>query len=131
MPNSPEWLNPSGVHVPQAHYSHVGRVGDTLYISGQLAFDAEGRVVGLGDARAQARQAWQNITAILASFGATPRHILKTTTFITHWSYRPLVGEARDEVFTEPPYPPSTLVVVQSLAEPQFLVEIEAIAHVG
>ena len=74
---------------------------------------------------------WTNppgVYAPQAHYGASPRHLAKTTTFITHWAYRPLVGEARDELFTEPPYPPSTLVVVQGLAEPRFLVEIEAIA---
>jgi enamine deaminase RidA (YjgF/YER057c/UK114 family) len=131
MPEPPEWLNPPGVVAPLAHYSQVARVGDTLYISGQIAFDASGTVVGIGDALAQARQCWRNLVAILEHFGATPRHLLKITTFITHPAYRPLVAEARDEVFSEPPYPPSTLVVVQSLAEPHFLVEIEAVAHIG
>ena len=75
-----------------------------------------------------ARQAWSNIVAILAHYGATPRHLVKTNTYITDLANRPAVGEARDEVFPEPPYPPSTLVVVAGLAEPRFLVEIEAIA---
>jgi enamine deaminase RidA (YjgF/YER057c/UK114 family) len=123
-----EWTNPPAVHTPQAHYSHVARVGSTLYIAGQLAFDRDGQVVGLGDARAQARQVWANLLAILDHYGAAPRHLARTTTFITHWAYRPLVAEARDEVFPEPPYPANTLVVVQGLAEPHFLVEIEAIA---
>jgi enamine deaminase RidA (YjgF/YER057c/UK114 family) len=124
-----EWTNPPGVYAPQAHYSQVARAGKTLYISGQLGFDEQGELVGAGDARAQARQAWRNLLAILAHYGATPRHLAKTTTFITHWAYRPLVGEARDEFFPDGgPYPPSTLVVVQGLAEPRFLVEIEAIA---
>ncbi|MBV9603179.1 MAG: RidA family protein [Chloroflexi bacterium] len=123
-----EWINPPGVYAPVPHYSQVARAGQTLYISGQLGLDASGQLIGEGDARAQARQAWQNLIGILAHFGATPRQLVKTTTFITHWAYRPLVGEARDEVFPEPPYPPSTLVVVQGLAEPRFLVEIEAIA---
>ena len=128
MPPVPEWLNPPGVFTPLAHYSHVARAGNTLYISGQLAFDQNGQVVGIGDAREQARQCWKNLTAILAHFGATPRHILKTTTFVTHSAYRPLVAEARDELFSEAPYPPNTLVVITSLAEPHFLVEIEAVA---
>ncbi|MBV9329271.1 MAG: RidA family protein [Chloroflexi bacterium] len=123
-----EWINPPGVYAPVPHYSQVARAGQTLYISGQLGLDASGQLIGEGDARAQARQAWQNLIGILAHFGATPRQLVKTTTFITHWAYRPLVGEARDEIFPEPPYPPSTLVVVQGLAEPRFLVEIEAIA---
>ncbi len=53
---------------------------------------------------------------------------MKTTTYITHWGFRPLVAAARDEVFPSPPYPANTLVVVQGLAEPHFLVEIEGIA---
>jgi enamine deaminase RidA (YjgF/YER057c/UK114 family) len=129
MPTEPrEWTNPPGVHTPQAQYSHVARIGQTLYISGQLAFDPSGQVVGVGDARAQARQVWANLLAILAHFGAQPRHLARTSTFITHWAYRPLVAEARAEIFSQPPFPPNTLVVVQGLAEPHFLVEIEAIA---
>ena len=123
-----EWTNPPGVYAPQAHYSQVARIGNTLYISGQLGLDIDGELVGPGDARAQARRAWRNLEAILAFYDATPRQLVKTTTFITHWAYRPLVAEARDEFFPEPPYPPSTLVVVQGLAEPRFLVEIEAVA---
>ena len=124
----PEWTNPPGAYVPQAHYSQVARAGNTLYISGQLGLDESGELVGPGDARAQALQAWRNIVAILAHYSASPRHLVKTNTYITHWAYRPLVGEARDEIFREAPYPPSTLLVVQGLAEPRFLVEIEAVA---
>ena len=124
----PEWTNPPGVYAPVPHYSQVARSGNTLYISGQLGLNLDGELVGEGDAREQARQAWRNLIGILGHYGATPRHLVKTNTYITHWAYRPLVGEARDEVFPEPPYPPSTLVVVQGLAEPRFLVEIEAIA---
>jgi enamine deaminase RidA (YjgF/YER057c/UK114 family) len=128
MSGVPEWANPPGVYAPVPHYSQVARAGDTLYISGQLGLDITGKLIGEGDAREQARQAWRNIVGILASYGASPRNLVKTNTYITHWAYRPLVGEARDEIFPEPPYPPSTLVVVQGLAEPRFLVEIEAIA---
>jgi 2-iminobutanoate/2-iminopropanoate deaminase len=123
-----ELSNPPGVHTPQAHYSHVARAGNTLYVAGQLALDPSGAVVGLGDARAQARQCYANLAAILAHDGGSLRHLMKTTTYITHWAYRPLVAAARDELFSGPPYPANTLVVVQGLAEPQFLVEIEGIA---
>ncbi|MGI9146013.1 MAG: RidA family protein [Chloroflexota bacterium] len=128
MTGQREWTNPPGVYAPQSHYSQVGRVGNMLYISGQLGLDGDGQLVGAGDARAQTRQVWRNLVAVLAHYGATPRHLAKTTTYVTHWAYRPLVAEARDEIFSEPPYPPNTLVVVQGLAEPPFLVEIEAIA---
>jgi enamine deaminase RidA (YjgF/YER057c/UK114 family) len=123
-----ELRNPSGVHAPQAHYSHVARAGQTLYIAGQLALDPSGTVIGVGDARAQARQCYANLAAILADYGGTLRHLVKTTTYITHWAYRPLVAAARDEVFPSPPYPANTLVVVSGLAEPHFLVEIEGVA---
>ena len=102
--------------------------GNTLYISGQLAMDPSGAVVGVGDATAQARQCYTNLAAILAHYGGSFRHLLKTTTYITHWGYRPQVAAARDELFPAPPYPANTLVVVLGLAEPHFLVEIEGIA---
>lgn len=123
-----DWTNPPGVYAPIPHYSQVSRAGNTLYISGQLGVDTSGQLVAIGDARAQAQQAWRNIIAILSHYGATPRHLVKTNTYITHPAFRQPVGEARDEVFPQPPYPPSTLVVVAALAEPQYLVEIEAIA---
>jgi enamine deaminase RidA (YjgF/YER057c/UK114 family) len=123
-----ELSNPPGVHPPQAHYSHVARAGNTLYISGQLAMDPTGALVGPGDARAQARQCYDNLARILAHYGGSLQHLLKTTTYITHWAYRPLVAAARDEVFRAAPYPGNTLVVVQGLAEPHFLVEIEGVA---
>ena len=106
----------------------MARAGNTLYISGQLAMDPSGAAVGIGDARAQARRCYENLAAILAHHGASLRNLVKTTTYITHWGYRPLVAAARDEFFPAPPYPANTLVVVQGLAEPQFLVEIEGIA---
>ena len=123
-----ELQNPPGVHPPQAHYSHVARAGKTLYISGQLAMDRSGAVVGPGDARAQARQCYDNLATILAHYGGSLRHLIKTTTYITHWGYRPRVAAARDELFPAPPYPANTLIVVAGLAEPHFLVEIEGIA---
>jgi 2-iminobutanoate/2-iminopropanoate deaminase len=122
------WENPPGVFVPQAHYSQVARAGNTLYISGQIATAPDGQPVGLGDARAQARQIWATLESILAHYGGSLRSITRTTTYITHPAYRPLVAQARDEVFPQPPYPASTLVVVQALAEPHWLVEIEATA---
>ena len=90
--------------------------------------DPSGAPVGIGDARAQARQCYRNLDAILAHYGGSFRHLVKTTTYITHWGFRPLVASARDELFPSPPYPANTLVVVQGLAEPHFLVEIEGIA---
>src|SRR4029453_11025644 len=68
----PEWTNPPGVYAPVPHYSQVARAGNTLYISGQLAIDERGELVGLGDARAQARQAWKNLVGVVAASAAPP-----------------------------------------------------------
>src|SRR5262249_24875084 len=121
-----EWTNPPGVNAPTAHYSQVARSGNTLYISGQLGVDSSGQLVGAGDARAQARQRWATIAAISDHSGAPLPHLRKPNPYPPPPPPRPLVGEAGDELFPEPPYPPSTLVVVAALAEPQYLVEIEA-----
>jgi 2-iminobutanoate/2-iminopropanoate deaminase len=122
-----EKLNPPTVHTPQASYSHVARVGNTLYIAGQTATDLEGNLVGRGDAEAQAEQCLRNIGAILEHFGGGPENVMKITTFITNWGFRPMVAAARDRFFSAP-YPASTLVVCSALASPDYLVEIEAIA---
>jgi len=122
-----ERINPPGVHTPQANYSHVTRVGSTLYISGQLGLDADGNLVGAGDAEAQAEQCYKNIQAIIRHFGGTMDDIVKITQYITDLAYRPLVARPRD-AYLGTPGPASTLVVVKGLAAPDYLVEIEALA---
>jgi 2-iminobutanoate/2-iminopropanoate deaminase len=122
-----EILSPPVVHTPQANYSHVVHVGNTLYISGQIPLDRDGNLVGRNDPEAQAEQCLRNIQAIVEHFGGTLAHVVKITTYITNWNFRPLVAGPRDRMFA-PPYPASTLVVVSGLAAPEFLVEIEAVA---
>ncbi len=124
-----ERINPPGVHTPQANYSHVTRVGNTLYISGQLALDPDGNLVGAGDAAAQAEQCYRNVKAIVEHFGGTLDDIVKITQYITDLAYRPLVAGPRDR-YLGTPGPASTLVVVKGLAAPDYLVEIEALAIV-
>jgi 2-iminobutanoate/2-iminopropanoate deaminase len=127
----PEYANPVGVHTPQASYHHVAKVGDLLITSGQLAIDIDGNTVGVGDAEAQARQCWANLEAICAAYGVSLRHIAKTTTYITQWAYRPQVAAARAAVLGDLPAPANTLVVIDGLADPAYLVEIEAIIALG
>jgi enamine deaminase RidA (YjgF/YER057c/UK114 family) len=122
-----ERINPPGVHTPQANYSHVTRVGNALYISGQLALDCDGTLVGPGDAEAQAEQCCRNIKAIVEHFGGTIDDVVKITQYITDLAYRPLVARPRDR-YLGTPGPASTLVVVKGLAAPDYLVEIEALA---
>ena len=125
-----ERINPPGVHTPQANYSHVTRVGNILYISGQLGLDLDGALVGPGDAAAQAEQCYRNIQAIVQHFGGSMDDIVKITQYITDLAYRPLVAGPRDR-YLGTPGPASTLVVVKGLAAPEYLVEIEALAILG
>ena len=122
-----ERINPPGVHTPQANYSHVTRVGDTLYISGQLSLDPDGNLVGQGDAEAQAEQCYRNIKTIVEHFGGSMDDVVKITQYITDLAYRPLVARPRDRHLGTPG-PSSTLVVITGLAIPECLVEIEAVA---
>ena len=122
-----ERINPTGVHTPQANYSHVTRVGNTLYISGQLALDPDGNLVGEGDAEAQAEQCYRNIRTIVEHFGGSMDDVVKITQYITDLAYRPLIARPRDR-YVGTPGPSSTLVVIKGLAAPEYLVEIEALA---
>jgi len=112
---------------PQAHYSHAVVAGDVVYVAGQVAVDEHGAVVD-GDAEAQTRQVLENLRRVVAAAGATMDDVVKTTVFLTDLGDRDAVGRVRREYFTDPP-PANTLLVVSSLADPAFLVEIEAIAH--
>lgn len=125
-----ERINPPGVHAPQANYVHVTRLGNTLYISGQLGLDPDGNLVGPGDPAAQAEQCYRNIKTILEYCGGTLDDVVKITQYLTDLAYRPLVGPVRDR-YLGTPGPASTLVVVKGLAAPEYLVEIEALAVLG
>ena len=108
-------------------YSHVARAGNTFYISGQVAKDIEGQLVGKGDFETQVRQVFTNLKNILDEVGGSVHNIAKMTTFLTHYNYIETYRSVRDEFFQEP-YPANTLLFVESLALPDFMVEIEAIA---
>jgi reactive intermediate/imine deaminase len=110
-------------------YSHGVRVGNTIYVSGQVGWDRDGNVVGPGDIKAQARQAIENIRSVLAVTGATLDDVVKVTMYVTDMALAPLAREVRQEYFTKFP-PASTGLEVKALATPELLVEIEAIAVV-
>jgi reactive intermediate/imine deaminase len=123
-------IAPSTMH-QAVGYSHAVRAGNTLYIAGQVAVDPEGNIAGAGDIEAQAAQVWRNLRTVLEAAGGSLDDIVKLTTFVTDLSYRRAVGAARDAAFPHGRYPASTFVVIQSLARPELLVEIEAIAVLG
>ncbi|MDQ0939748.1 RidA family protein [Streptomyces sp. V1I1] len=122
---------PEGV-APGTGYSHVvWGTGRFVAISGQCAFDEDGKVVGEGDPAAQARQVFENLRRCLAAAGATFDDVVKLTYFVTDVAHLPAVRAARDEVIDAGRLPASSAVQVAALFRPELLVEIEAFALVG
>jgi enamine deaminase RidA (YjgF/YER057c/UK114 family) len=75
-------LNPAGLPTPISHYSNGVKVGDTIYVSGQVALDGDGRLVGPGDVVAQTRQVLENVRRVLAAGGATLDDVVKVTVYL-------------------------------------------------
>ena len=121
-----EILKLSSVH-STVGYSHAAKAGNTLYIAGQIAKDIDGNLVGKGDFETQVRQVHTNLKNILDEAGGNMQNIVKMTTLLTHYDYVETYRSVREEFFQEP-YPANTLLVVESLVMPDFMVEIEAIA---
>ena len=119
-------IRPATVH-PVRAYSHGIRNGNILHMAGQVPLDREGKLVGKGDIKAQAEQVYVNLKGVVEAAGGTLANIAKITTFTTNRAYRPMISEVRAKYFPTDP-PASTFLVITSLAEPDFLLEIEAIA---
>lgn len=117
-----------GVHKTTG-YSHAAKAGGLVFVAGQVAQDIEGTVVGKGDIEVQAVQVFENLKAVLASAGAAFDDVVKMTTYTTSLAYRPKIAEVRARYF-KTYFPPNTFVVVASLATPEYLLEIEAVATV-
>lgn len=117
-----ELLNPTTVH-PTAGYSHVARLGDLLFVSGQVSKNERDEVVGVGDAERQAEVVYDNLKRVLEAASSGLDLIGKTTVFTTSLDHRPAINRARERVFGPlARYPASTFVVVSSLALPEWLV---------
>jgi 2-iminobutanoate/2-iminopropanoate deaminase len=122
----------AGIHVViragQPAYTHsVSGTGKMIFVAGQLARDANGNLVDKGDMRAQIQQVGDNIKTCLEAAGATPADIVKTNTFVT--SYEEFAKHVRLRYFG-PATPTSTTVEIRRLADPDAMIEIEAIAVV-
>jgi enamine deaminase RidA (YjgF/YER057c/UK114 family) len=98
-----------------------------VYISGQVAFDASGALVGKDDFIAQTRQVMENLKAALAAAGATFENVVKVNTYVTDLSQIQALREIRASYFGPNP-PASTLVQIVALATPDLMIEVEAIA---
>ena len=108
-------------------YSAVVKAGNTVFVSGQIAFDSNGDLVGEGDFLAQATQTFDNVEAALRAAGASWDDIAKITTFLVNVDDYPAYAAERLRRFPEGG-PASSTIVVKALVMPELLIEIEAIA---
>ena len=125
-----ELVNPTDLHTPRS-YTHVviARGGRLVFVAGQAADDVDGNLIGVGDLGAQAHQAFANLGVALAAAGATPAQVAKITIYVVGHrpELLPVIEAARVSVFGDHK-PADTLVGIETLAEPGYLIEIDAIA---
>ena len=128
-----QFFNPPNLHRPRG-YTHAVAVngGRLIFVSGQVAFDQEGSLVGKSDLRVQAEKAMDNLVAALAAAGAAPADVVKMNTYIVNYKPAdyPIIRDIRARIFETQTPPASTLIGVQALAVEELLIEIEAIAMV-
>ncbi|HWD60100.1 MAG TPA: RidA family protein [Stellaceae bacterium] len=120
-----------GVYDPPAYSQGVKVEGaqTLLFIAGQVDYDAEGKCAHPGDFAAQARGVLAALKAQVEAGGGTMASIVKINTYVTDMRYRPEYAKLRSEFFG-PKAPASTMVAISALADPDFLIEIEAVAVV-
>ena len=128
------YLNPPEACPAQGLYSHAARVtGPLLFVAGQLAVDAEGRVAGEGSFDAQFQQVFRNLGGVLGGLGASYNDVVRFTTYLVRPAdierFMELRAELFPKLFRGPLFPPNTLLVVKRLVKEEFWLEIEAIVR--
>jgi 2-iminobutanoate/2-iminopropanoate deaminase len=116
-----------GMSEPVSHFTHVVRAGRLVFVSGCVATDGDGRLVGGNDVVAQTRQTLENIKRCLTATGGTFADVCKVTVFLRNIVDREKVNTVRKEYFG-PHRPASTLVEISRLVRDEYLIEIEATA---
>jgi enamine deaminase RidA (YjgF/YER057c/UK114 family) len=127
-------LKPAGLSQPAAYTQVITVTGGRLaFIAGQTPVDAEGNIVGVGDFQAQVNQVFENLKLALAAAGGTFANVVKVVQYIPNWNpeiHRPALAAARAAYMVPDALPTSTLLGVQALARPEYMIEIDAIAAI-
>ncbi len=121
-----------GVEWEQTYnYSQAVKVGDTIYLSGQVSHDENGVIIGLGDMEVQMQQAYGNVQKVLKQYGATMANIVDELLFVTDMdaAYAAAV-KLRKEIFNGTAVVASTIVQIERLAAPEMMIEIKCVAKV-
>lgn len=129
-----QFINPDGMVKPGAYTPAISVTGGkTVYISGQVSQDGQGNIVGQGDLLAQTQQVYKNLGIALAASGASFADVVKLNVYVVNYKpeHRAVLQSVREKHVSKDNPPASTLIGVQALARPEFMVEIEAVAVVG
>jgi 2-iminobutanoate/2-iminopropanoate deaminase len=118
----PDWYEPAAISLGI-------RVGNLVFVSGQVAVDEHGATVGGEDFEAQARRTFANLATVLDNAGSGLEHVVKVSIYVTDIGVLPTIVALRREFFVEP-YPADTILQVASLADPAWQIEIDAVAVV-
>ena len=119
--NSPELFRVKGL-------TDVVKVGNVAYVSGMTPVDADGNTVGVGDPQAQVRQVWHNIECALKTVGGSLRNVVSVKNYLISRDHYWASNKVREELFPDNP-PASTRFIVVALGRDDWLVEIQATAH--
>jgi len=130
-PASTRYINP-GTLAALPGFTHAVRIGATLYVSGEVALDSTGRLVGVGDLRAQAAQAFGNLATVLRIGGTTPADVAKLTIYVVNYSPKDLetIRAAAPEFFPQRNPPAGTVIGVESLPQDGLLIAVDATAAI-
>ena len=120
-------ITPAGISANPALSPGI-RVGDLLFVSGNVATDSSGNLVGGSDCEAQSRQVMSNIRIIVEAAGANMQDVVKITCFLTDVNNYPGYGKVRSETWPSAP-PASSTVIVAGLVRAEYLVEVEAVVR--
>ncbi|MEI6308281.1 MAG: RidA family protein [bacterium] len=123
-------LGTNEVAASDGTWSQCVRRGGIVCISGQISLDSDGKVVGKGDFEAQAKQALDNLMAMLKSVGGSPEDLISINVFLTDIRNRAIFAKVRDPYFRDNP-PASTLVEISHLVMEELMIEISGIAALG